>query len=124
MVWLVDGYAMKRWVQSHGWRRVGLSQAVWEWCVVVPEGIEGQSEDLRIWDLLCFLHGAIRRGSILDRFNLDHADFVTSVLNDNRDWDDSCEWIPTEVELVAMRGADEYGAPCIVVTLPDENCPR
>ena len=121
MVWLLDGYALERTGVREGWRRVALSRAVWERCIVPPKGLQGQNEDARISDLLCFLRLAIRSGSVLNRLSLDHAAFVFSVLNDNRDWDDCCDWLPTEVQLVASRSTDDYGAPAVLVTLPHED---
>ena len=122
MVWLLDGYAMKRFQQSLGWRRVVLSQAVWERFIALPDGVRSQSEALRIWDLLIFLRYGIddltKPGRILNRVG-----FIASVVNDNRDSCDDMDasvWPPTDFLLLAFARVDEEGSPCLVVTLPHE----
>jgi hypothetical protein len=122
MVWLLDGYALERMVQRYGWRRVVLSQAVWDRCVRVPEGVVGQNESLRIWDLLCFLREVMHPWLAVPRLADHRVGFLTSVVNDNRDFgEDEGLWLPTEVELVAMPSIDDYEAPSLVVMLAHEN---
>ena len=119
---LLEGYALSR-IQMFGWRRVVLSKAVWDKCIRVPEGVVGQSENLRIWDLLCFL----RQAMPLHHAGLRHDDrvgFLASVVNDNRDFGEAEGlWLPTAVELVVLSGVDDDEAPCLIVMLAHENCP-
>jgi hypothetical protein len=125
MVWLLDnGYAMRRFQQSLGWRRVVLSQHVWRQFVAIPHGIRGQSEDLRIWDLLIFLRVGISDLANPDRV-VNRVGFLASVVNDNRDSRDDmddADYLPTDFQLVASAGVDEAGFPCLVVMLPHEEC--
>jgi hypothetical protein len=126
MVWLLDGYAMWRIQQTLGWRRVVLSQAVWERFVAIPDGVRSQCEDLRIWDLLIFLRCGVGDLAGPGRI-LNHVGFLASVVNDTRDSCDdldAADWPPTDFQLMASAGLDEEGSPCLVVTLPQEECLR
>lgn len=122
MVWLLDGYAMSRMQETLGWRRVVLSQAVWERFVAMPDKVRDQSEDLRIWDLLIFVRCGIDLAG--NGRNLNHVGFLASVVNDDRDSCDdmgASDWPPTDFYLAASAGIDEAGSPCLVVTLPCED---
>jgi hypothetical protein len=122
MVWLIDGYGMKRWLSNRGWRRVVLSQRVWERCVAVPEGVRGQSVDIRLWDLLTFLGDGIGSNPATPRRYGNRVDFYAGVVNDNRDEcdDDSRDWPTTKQSLVARAGVADDGSPCLIVTLRGE----
>ena len=123
MVWLIDGYGMKRWLSHRGWRRVVLSQRVWERCVVVPEGVRGQSEDIRLWDLLVFLGEGIGPAPAMPRRYGNRVGFTAAVVNDNRDECDDADgrdWPTMKLSLVARAGVADDGSPCLIVTLREE----
>lgn len=123
MVWLIDGYGMKRWLRGRGWRRVVLSQRVWERCVVVPEGVKGQSEDIRLWDLLVFLGDGLGPDPAMPRRYGNRVGFTAGVVNDNRDECDDADgrdWPTTRLSLVARAGVADDGSPCLIVTLRGE----
>lgn len=125
MVWLIECYGTRRWLSSQGWRHVALSQRVWERCVVVPEGVWGQSEDIRIWDLLVFLGDALWHNQGTPHRSGNRVGFNASVVNDNRDWgEDDRFWLPTRVPLVARAGLAADGSSCLFVTLQGEPRPR
>jgi hypothetical protein len=89
---------------------VALTRAVWERCVVVPNGVTCQDETGRLWDILWMLRLAIARnhcGSEL-RFSL-------HVRNDNRDG------TPPLVKLKAICGPGDDAEPVLTVLLPDED---
>lgn len=88
---------------------VALTSAAWEKCVTIPPGVIGQDEDGRLWDVLWMFRLAARRakGSEI-RFHL-------HVRRDNR------ECVPPLVELKAMIGPGDDGAPVITILLPDED---
>jgi len=90
---------------------VAVTSSVWADYIAVPNGVEGQDERGRLWDVLMMLRFAIRSGkgsgSII-RYRL-------YVRNDNRDAD------PPEVELKAVCGPDDDGMPCVTVMLPEED---
>lgn len=86
-----------------------LTAAVWAECVRVPEGVDGQDEVGRLWDVLWMLRLAARRqcdGGSETRFQL----FVR-----NR----GC--VPDMVELKAVCGPGDELEPVITVMLPDED---
>jgi hypothetical protein len=90
---------------------VFLTGAVYDSCVTVPAGVDGQDEVGRLWDILWMMRDAIRhapRG--FSRFQ-----FTVYVRNDNRK--------PRLVHLVAeIRARDFDGAnPALTVMLPDED---
>lgn len=89
---------------------VALTRAVWSKYVEVPEGVEGQDEAGRLWDIVWMFRHAIRRNS--DRSELR---FQLHVRNDNRDG------TPPLVELKAVCGPGDDGSPCITVMLPEED---
>ena len=102
---------------------VALTHAVYEQYVRVPEGVTGQDEEGRLWDILWMLYCGIRAtpepkvdsplrvayqtqyGSVLH--------FELLVRNDNRS--------PKLVELKAICGPGDDPAPVITVMLPDED---
>ena len=123
MVWLIESYGMIR-VRRQGWRHVALSQRVWERCVVVPEGVLQQNEDIRLWDLLCFLKNAVWYDQGTPRGSANRIGFLAGVVNDNRDWgDDEQDWLPTRVDLEARAGLAADGTSCLFVTLKGEPRP-
>lgn len=127
MVWLIDGsYEKDRLSQRYGWRRIVVSQLVWERCVAVPEGVRGQREGDRFWDLTCFIQGALLSGPALDDRPVSRVDFYAGVVNDNRHEyeDDGRDWPTSMVPLVARAGVDDDGSSCLVVTFPGETLPR
>jgi hypothetical protein len=102
-------------VSSTAWRAminypVALTRAVWCQYVEVPEGIEGQDEAGRLWDLLSTLLEAIRWWNV--REPGDALIFQLNVRNDRE---------PKLVTLKAVCGPDDDGSPCITVMEPDES---
>jgi hypothetical protein len=87
---------------------VALTRAVYEQFVAVPEGVAGQDEKGRLWDLLNLLRFAASqsKGEAEIPFTLD-------VWNDNRK--------PRLVTLKAVCGPDDDAAPCLTVMMPDED---
>jgi|ERR1035437_4379281 hypothetical protein len=90
---------------------VFLTRGVYEQFVTVPEGVEGQDETGRLWDILTMLRFAIR-GS---RAGVDRVPVVLYVRNDNRR--------ARLVKLIATCGALDLDdpQPAITVLLPDES---
>lgn len=88
-----------------------LTHAVWCQCVEVPDGVEGQDEVGRLWDILHMLRFAIAR----EKKNSNTTLFQLHVRNDNR------ESLPPLMELKAVCGPDDDGQPCITIMLPDED---
>jgi hypothetical protein len=89
---------------------VALTQAVWNECVSVPagRGIDWQSEEGRLWDILWMLRCQIARshgGGQELRF---------TVLVNNGDG-------PKPTELKAHCGPNDDLTPCITVLLPHED---
>jgi hypothetical protein len=90
---------------------VFLTRGVYEQFVTVPEGVEGQDETGRLWDILTMLRFAIR-GS---RAGVDRLPVALYVRNDNRR--------ARLVKLIATCGALDLDdpQPAITVMLPDES---
>jgi hypothetical protein len=90
---------------------VAVTSSVWSDCVTVPDGVVGQDERGRLWDVLTMLFFAVRNlrnsGSII-RYQL-------HVRNDNRDAE------PPLVELKAICGPGDDESPCITIMFPDED---
>ena len=86
---------------------VALTHAVYVQYVEVPEGVEGQDESGRLWDIL-FMCGLKMRKTSGDR-----CFFELLVRNDNRR--------PQRVKLKAVCAGDDEGKPCITVMMPDED---
>ena len=90
---------------------VALTTTAWAKCVAVPPGITGEDEAGRLWDVLWMLLIAIRThgaGGAEIRYRL-------PVRSDTSDSE------PPLVELKAVCGPDDSGAPCVTVMLPDED---
>ncbi len=93
---------------------VAVTAAVWSKCVAVPDGVEGQDEMGRLWDVLWMLHAAIAmnpravggNGELLYRL---------CVRNDDRDGE------PPLVTLKAVCAGDDDGSPCLTIMLPEED---
>jgi hypothetical protein len=77
----------------------------------VPEGVEGQNETGRIWDILTMLRFAIRHS----RTGADRLAVALYVRNDNHK--------PRLVKLIATCGALDMDdpQPAITILLPDED---
>jgi hypothetical protein len=90
---------------------VFLTRGVYEQFVTVPEGVEGQDETGRLWDILTMLRFAIR-GS---RAGVDRLPVALYVRNDNRR--------ARLVKLIATCGALDMDdpQPAITVMLSDES---
>ena len=88
---------------------VALTAAAWARCVAVPQGVLGQDEAGRLWDVLTMLRYALRRqGGAEVRFGV-------HVRNDNR------ERTPPLVRLKALCGLGDRGEPVLTVLMPDED---
>ena len=90
---------------------VAVTPAVWAECIAVPAGVSGQDEGGRLWDVLSMLRFAIRGP---DRDGSD-VRYRLHVRNDNRDG------TPPLVELKAVCGPADDGAPCVTVMTPTED---
>jgi hypothetical protein len=88
---------------------VALTRTVWGQYVEFPDGVEGQDEAGRLWDILWMLAAAIR-GS---KDQGDTLNFQLYVRNDNRR--------PKLVTLKAVCGPNDDASPCITVMLPEED---
>ena len=90
---------------------VFLTRGVYEQFVTVPEGVEGQDETGRLWDVLTMLRFAIRRS----RAGVDRLAVVLYVRNNNQR--------ARLVKLIAACGALDMAdpQPAITVMLPDES---
>lgn len=89
---------------------VALTAAVWAECVRVPDGVIGQDERGRLWDVLSLLRFAIRR----------QADGEPELLYQLHVRNDNAEGDPPLVTLKAVCGPADDGSPCISVMRPDE----
>jgi hypothetical protein len=97
--------------QEAGFRiPVGLTRAAWVRCVQVPEGVEGQDESGRLWDVLWMCRSEISRKS-----HISELLFQLHVRDDNR------EGGPPLVTLRAVCGTNDDGSPCLTILLPDED---
>jgi hypothetical protein len=88
---------------------VALTRAVWCRCVEVPEGVEGQDEAGRLWDVLWMLRDAIGRAKPGTQRIL----YQLHVRDDNRR--------ARAVTLKAVCGPNDDGSPCVTVMMPDED---
>jgi hypothetical protein len=91
---------------------VFLTRAVFDAYVAVPEGVEGQDEAGRLWDILWMLRFAIRKAAAQ---GLIRVPFALYVRNDNHR--------PKLVKLVATCGALDVNSSqtAITVMMPDED---
>lgn len=87
---------------------VAFTAAAWA-DAIVREGKEDlQSEEGRVWDVLCFLLAAVRTTSSVGpelRFEA------------SRPSDRTCG----RIKLKAVIGPDDEGSPCLTIMLPDED---
>jgi hypothetical protein len=88
---------------------VALTRAVWGLYVQVPEGVHGQDESGRLWDLLWVLRHDIHKANPGTAVIL----YQVYVRNDNRK--------PRPVTLKAVCGPDDDAFLCITLMLPDED---
>ena len=87
-----------------------VTSAVWAKYVTVPEGVEAQDEQGRLWDILFMLHMAIKgTGSPRENPIL----FQLLVRNDN--------FSPVLVTLKAIFGPGDTLEPVITILLPNED---
>jgi len=89
---------------------VAVTCGVWAECVRVPDGVTGQDEAGRLWDVLMMLRFAVRKASEGNR--VDFAVYVRS---------DDSEGTPPLVSLYAVCGPGDEGEPVITVMLPHED---
>lgn len=92
-----------------------ITRAAWETVVAVPEGVAGQDEAGRLWDVLWMWVNAVR-GRIPARY-VDESTLLYKlhVRNDNR-----FSEAPL-VELKAVCGPGDDFAPVITISLPEED---
>jgi hypothetical protein len=90
---------------------VFLTRGVYDQFVTVPEGVTGQDETGRLWDILTMLKFAIRRS----RAGVDRIPVALYVRNDNR--------AAKLIKLIATCGALDMDdpQPAITVMLPTED---
>lgn len=88
---------------------VALTATVYKGYVEVPEGVEGQDESGRLWDILFMCRHAIRRS----KGEGSTCFFYLLVRNDNKG--------AKRVRLKAVCGANDDLSPCITVMMPDED---
>ena len=88
-----------------------LTRTVWARYVEVPEGVHGQDEKGRLWDVLWMCRFGVSQG------NRDKSEFLFKlhVRNDNRGGE------PPLVTLKAVCGPADDGTPCLTIMLPDED---
>lgn len=89
---------------------VALTQAVWQRCVAVPEGVTCQDQAGRLWDVLWMLRLAIARSK-----EGSEIAFVVHVRNDDR------EGVPPLVKLRATCDPGDDLEPVLTIMLPDED---
>ena len=90
---------------------VFLTRTVFETFVTVPEGVEGQDEAGRLWDVIWLLRFAIRKATP----GQTRLPFALYVRNDNR--------APRLVKLMATCGPLDMDdpQPAITISVPDED---
>ena len=90
---------------------VFLTRTVFDSFVAVPDGVTGQDEAGRLWDIVWMLRFAILR----NHGHTERLPFALYVRNDNR--------APRLVKLVAMCGPLDMDAPepAITIMMPDED---
>jgi hypothetical protein len=112
---VADGYQIEvtKTAQEAGIRfPVFLTRTVFDAYVAVPDGVEGQDEAGRLWDILWTLRFAIRRAA---GQGLARVSFALYVRNDNQR--------PKLVKLAATCGALDLdnSQTAITVMMPDED---
>jgi hypothetical protein len=90
---------------------VAVTAGVWAECVAVPDGVSGQDETGRLWDVLNVLRFAIAR----QKGDCERVDFAVHVRNDNSEGD------PPLVRLYALCGPGDDAQPVITIMLPTED---
>ena len=88
---------------------VGLTATVWGQYVEIPEGVTGQDETGRLWDILWMFRCAAAK------FDGSTLLFKLHVRNDNRDG------TPPLVTLKAECGPGDDAEPVITIMLPEED---
>ncbi|MFO0888321.1 MAG: DUF6573 family protein [Isosphaeraceae bacterium] len=91
---------------------VALTRAVWAEYVRVPEGVEGQDEAGRLWDVLCMCRFGVARGEDRDA---SEVLFQLHVRNDDRDGE------PPLVTLKAVCGPDDDARPAVTIMQVEED---
>lgn len=86
---------------------VAITAAVWGKYISVPEGVEGQDLQGRLWDVLYMLYVAILKDG-----SRNQVDFSLYVNNDGR---------PKPVYLKAICGPGDDAEPVITIMLPHED---
>jgi hypothetical protein len=86
-----------------------LTCAAWQKYVGVPQGVAGQDEKGRLWDILWMLRCAIR----MSLGPCSRLMFQLHVKNDNAP--------PRQVTLAAVCGPGDSAEPVITIMLPDED---
>src|SRR5512135_2138393 len=87
---------------------VAVTCGVWAECVAVPEGVAGQDETGRLWDVLNMLRFAIAK----QQKDCQRVDFAVHVRKDNR------RSFPPPFPLYALCGPGDNGEPVITIMLP------
>ena len=87
-----------------------LTAAVWAQYVRVPEGVAGQDEQGRLWDILWMLRSAI---VTQDREGGSELNYSLLVRNNNQR--------PDRVQLKAICGPGDRDEPVITILLPHED---
>jgi hypothetical protein len=90
---------------------VAVTAGVWAECVTVPDGVAGQDETGRLWDVL----NVLRFTTLRQKGDGERVDFAVHVRNDNRAGD------PPLVRLHALCGPGDDAEPVITVMLPSED---
>ena len=86
---------------------VAITATVWDKYVEVPEGVEGQDEQGRLWDLLNMLLFAIKRGC-------EGSELLFTVLVNN-------DGEPKPIQLKSICGPGDDADPVITIMLPNED---
>ena len=89
---------------------VALTRQAWAEFVTVPEGVSGQDEKGRLWDVLVMLRFRVELGG------RDSRELFFSLYVLNREGDE-----PELGKLKAVCGPDDDGMPCVTIMLPDED---
>lgn len=91
---------------------VAMTNEVWCECVKVPDGVQGQDIDGRLWDIFTMLRFAIKQAASTDRIL-----FSVIVRNHNRARTTKAD----TVQLKAMVGGGDNGEPVITIMNPDQD---
>src|SRR4051812_26375261 len=89
---------------------VALTAAAWAVSVTVPDGVTGQDEAGRLWDVLSMLRFRIRLGGE----TASELRFGVYVRNKN-------DVSPQLVAMKSVCGPDDDGTPCLTIMLPEED---